>query len=82
MQGIVSPVKVMLIHLFFSKFILYRALHFFTKKEINRKDYFLISILITTFIRWVSWFWGCFFQVLGKKRTTLLQLKTSTEPFS
>lgn len=45
----------MLIHLFFSKFVLYGALHFFTNKEINRRDYFLISILISKFVRWAFW---------------------------
>lgn len=65
---------------FSSEFILYRALHFFTKKEINRRDYFLINILISKFIRWVFWSWD-FFSRFGKRRTTLLQLKTLTEPF-
>lgn len=74
MQGIVSPMKVVLIHLFFSKFFLYRALRFFTKKEINRRDYFLISILISSFFRWVYWSWG-FFPKFWKKSNYFAAIK-------
>lgn len=66
-QGIVSPMKVMLIHLFFSKFIFYRALHFFTKKKINRRNFFLIGILISKFITWIFWSWGVFFKFWKKR---------------
>lgn len=62
----------MLIHLFFSKFVLYRALHFFTNKEINR-DYFQISILISKFVRWV--FRSCVFFKFWKKNNYFAVIK-------